>query len=104
MIMRVSWGKIRPGMWDRFEQLWSESAARMRDSAGLRAHWLLKDPEHVCAGYSISLWDSMEAIDAAPAMGKIKPELAECFTGQYVLSCCEVRASDMAGLMSGRSA
>lgn len=98
MIMRVSWGKIKPGMWERYEQLWDEAVGKMQGTPGLRAHWLLKDPEHVCAGHSLSLWDSVEAMEAGPDMGKLVPELGECFIGQYVLSVCEVRGSRMPGL------
>lgn len=98
MIMRVSWGKIRPGMWDRFEQLWKESAARMDGTAGLAGHWLLRDTEQENAGYSMSLWESAAAMNAASEMRQLTPEMNDCFTGQYVLTTCEVRGTEPAGL------
>lgn len=96
MIMRVTWGKIRPGKWDEYEKLWNEHARASAGAPGLRARWLLRDQETQDAGYSLTLWDSAEDFDRYAAAGhdQIAERMKECFVGQYVTTPCEVRGSE----------
>lgn len=96
MIMRVTWGKIRPGKWDEYERLWKEHAKDTSSTPGLRGRWLLRDTETTDAGYSISLWEAAADFDtyAAGAAHLNVPQMNECFIGQYVTTACEVRGTE----------
>ena len=100
MIMRVTWGKIRPGKWDEYEKLWNAHARETADTPGLQGRWLLRDTETEGAGYSLSLWDDAGAFDAYTAAGGTRntEQMAGCFVGQYVTNVCEVRGSELTGL------
>jgi heme-degrading monooxygenase HmoA len=99
MIMRVTWGKIRPGKWDDYEKLWKEHVRQTADTPGLKARWLLRDGDNPDSGYSLSLWDSAEDFDAySTKEHALAGEMAECFVGQYVTTPCEVRGSDLSRL------
>ena len=100
MIMRVTWGKIRPGKWDEYERLWNEHARETAGTPGLQGRWLLRDSDTNDAGYSMSLWDSAADFEAYAASGAQKnaPQMIECFVGQYVTTACEVRGAEFAGL------
>lgn len=100
MIMRVTWGKIRPGKWDEYERLWNAHAAADAGVAGLKARWLLRDTEQKDAGYSLSVWDSHASFEAASgaADASATAAMADCFVGQYVTTICDVRGSQLAGL------
>jgi heme-degrading monooxygenase HmoA len=104
MIMRVTWGKIRPGKWDEYERLWNDHTAATLLTPGLKARWLLRDTEQPDAGYSLSLWEGSGDFDAATAGANSASHaaMADCFVGQYVTTVTEVRghhggdAADMA--------
>jgi len=100
MIMRVTWGKIRPGKWDDYEQLWNEHARATADTTGLKARWLLRDTDTEGAGFSLSLWDGSESFEAYSAGGAnaTAEQMAGCFVGQYITTVCEVRGAELSGL------
>lgn len=93
MLMRVTWGKIKPGKWDEYERLWNAYAARTSSAAGLKGRYLLRDTETKDAGYSISLWEKPGDFDAFKKSEPNSQEMADCFVGQYVTTVCEVRGS-----------
>jgi heme-degrading monooxygenase HmoA len=103
MIMRVTWGKIKPGQWDRFEQLWNQHAQETTPSEGLLARWLLRDGAQQDAGYALSLWQSAAAFEAYERDRPRYPDMEECFVGQYVTTPCEVRGAEVAQLLSQSS-
>ena len=42
MIMRITWGKLRPGSWNEFERTYNATVAvKGRTVKGLRGRWLL---------------------------------------------------------------
>ncbi len=65
MIMRITWGKLRPGSWNQFESTYNATvAAKGRNIKGLRGRWLLQDTDDKDTGVAISLWDSAADIQA----------------------------------------
>jgi len=100
MIMRVTWGKIRPGYWDQYEALWKANAAKSATVEGLKGRWLLHDNDTKDAGYSLSLWDSAEAYEAYSKQVGWNKEMQDCFVGQYVSTVCDVRGAEIGGLIS----
>ena len=102
MIMRVTWGKIRPGKWDEYETLWKAYAANSATTKGLKGRWLLRDKENADAGYSISIWDSSEDFDAYSKQVVLGKDMQECFVGQYVATVCDIRGAEIDMLIAGK--
>jgi heme-degrading monooxygenase HmoA len=95
MLMRVTWGKIKPGRWDEYERLWNTYSQRTKNTPGLKGRYLLRDSETKDAGYSISLWESEGDFEAFKKTEPNSQEMSECFVGQYVTTICEVRGSTL---------
>ena len=58
MIMRITWGKLRPGSWNQFESTYNTTvAAKGRNVKGLRGRWLLQDTDDKDTGFAVSLWE-----------------------------------------------
>ena len=65
MIMRITWGRIHPGKWDEYEKTYNATVvAKSKNIKGLRGRWLAQDMADKDAGYSVSLWDSAEDMQA----------------------------------------
>ena len=59
MIMRITWGKLRPGSWNDFEKTYNATVVvKGRNIKGLRGRWLLQDAEDKDTGFAMSLWES----------------------------------------------
>jgi heme-degrading monooxygenase HmoA len=92
MYMRITWGKVRPGLWETFETTYK----RVADPAiaGLCARWLVRDTVDPDAIFAITLWESREAIDrweAAPEYRtRFLDEIDPLMLGAYSVSICEV--------------
>src|SRR5215475_15952245 len=56
MIMRITWGKLRPGSWSEFEKTYNATvAAKGGNVNGLRGRWLLQDSADKDTGFAVSL-------------------------------------------------
>jgi len=93
MLMRVTWGKIKPGKWGEYERLWNAYAKRTAAASGLKARYLLRDTDTTDAGYSISLWEKAGDFEAFKKTEPDSKEMSDCFVGQYVTTVCEVRGA-----------
>src|SRR6476660_4803547 len=96
MQMRIIWGKIMPGQWNAFEAAFKRALEIRGDVKGLKGQWLLRDQNDPDAGYSISQWESEEAMRAfwdskrrSDAMAVIQP----FFVNQFTITNCEVRVA-----------
>lgn len=100
MIMRVTWGKIRPGKWDQYEEIWKVHARETAETPGLRGRWLLREANNEDAGYGLAVWDSQQDFDAYRSRGgsRLTAEMEECFVGEYVTTVCEIRGSELSKL------
>jgi heme-degrading monooxygenase HmoA len=88
MIMRITWGKLRPGSWSEFEKTYRATvAAKGRDIPGLRGRWLLQDSADKDTGFAVSLWDSAAAMEAYEKsdlyLKEFAPALQPFFVGDY---------------------
>ncbi len=94
MHMRIVWGKILPGQWDGFEAAFKRAMAVRGEISGLRTQWLARDQNDPDAGYSISLWESDDAMRAFWESPKRKETMAVIqpfFVNQYTMTNCDVR-------------
>ena len=100
MIMRITWGKLRPGKWDEYEQTYrSTVVAKSRDIKGLRDRWLTQDTADKDAGFAVSLWDSLEDMRAYEQstfyQQEILTSLQPFFVGEYKTYRSEVTYTDI---------
>lgn len=100
MVIRVTWGKLRPGVWNDFERTYRENVAgRGKGIKGLRGRWLAQDGGDQDTGFAVSLWDSMadlEAYEQSPLYREIVGPLQPFFVGEFKTYRCEVKYSETA--------
>lgn len=94
MIMRITWGKLRPGCWQEYEQAYRATVADT-EVPGLQGRWLAQDVHDPDGGFAVSLWESLEAMQAyeqsAVFRQKIQPTLQPFFVGEYTTYRCDVK-------------
>jgi hypothetical protein len=55
MIMRITWGKLRPGSWNEFERTYNATVAvKGRTVKGLRGRWLPQNAANKDTGFAVS--------------------------------------------------
>jgi heme-degrading monooxygenase HmoA len=99
MYMRMVWARLRRGDWSKYEAAYKNVLRpENQNIKGLRGRWLMRDVKDGDAGYSISLWDSMEAIDRYEKSEyyrrNVIPHLEPFFIGDFTTCHCEVRAME----------
>jgi heme-degrading monooxygenase HmoA len=96
MHMRIVWGRVKPGKWEEFE----ETYRRVLDPAragieGLKGRWLVRDISDPDSGYSVSLWDSLEAMakyETTPLFREtVLPALQPFFANEFTTKRCVVK-------------
>jgi heme-degrading monooxygenase HmoA len=76
MIMRITWGRIQPGKWDAYEKMYNATVvAKSKSIKGLRGRWLAQDMTDKDAGFAVSLWDSIEDMQAYEQSNFYKQEI-----------------------------
>jgi heme-degrading monooxygenase HmoA len=76
MIMRITWGRIHPGTWEEYEKTYNATVvAKSKNIKGLRGRWLAQDTADKDAGYSVSVWDSAEDMEAYEQSEFFKKEI-----------------------------
>lgn len=98
MFMRIVWGKVMPGQWDEYETAFIQAMARRGDVKGLKSHWLVRDQQDRDAGYSVSLWDTeqdMQAYWASERREEAMAPVRRFYVNQYTATNCEVRYARM---------
>jgi heme-degrading monooxygenase HmoA len=95
MLVRIIYGKLKPGSWDSYEQAYKEVMSSTGKFAGLRGRWLTRDVDNPDAGYSISLWEDEAAMrvyeNSDVLKNTILPKLKPFFSGDYTTRRCEMR-------------
>ena len=99
MYMRVVWGKVRPGQWEQYEEAYKSVLRPGRANIrGLKGRWLARDTGDPDAGYSVSLWDSTEALERYESSEffrrKVLPALQPFFVNDFKADHCEVRVKE----------
>ena len=97
MIMRITWGKLRSGSWQEFEQAYHNVVAG-KAVQGLQGRWLAQDCDDPDGGFSVSLW-ATEADMRAYEQGdvyrqQILPALEPFFAGEFTKYHCDVKYSE----------
>lgn len=94
MFMRIAWGRLKPGHWDAYEAAFAQSQEGVVLD-GLKARYLIQDATQPDSGFSISVWESEEAMRAyetdKPLRDKLLGQVQEHFTGDFSVQRCRVR-------------
>ncbi len=96
MYMRIIWGRIRPGQWDRYETAYKKVFLADNPAIdGLKGRWLVRDVNDADSGYSVSLWESSEKMRKYESgdffRTEVKPALQPFFVDDFTTDHCEVR-------------
>ena len=99
MIMRITWGKLRPGTWDEYEKTYRATVvAKGKNVKGLRGRWLAQDAQDKDTGFAVSLWDNQADMQAYEQSALYKEEilapLQPFFVGEFKTYRCEVQYQD----------
>ncbi len=96
MIMRITWGKLRSGTWNEFEQTYHATVVG-KEITGLRGRWLAQDVQDPDGGFAVSLWDTLEDMQAYEQSDffqqEAQPVLQPYFAGEYTTYRCDVKYS-----------
>ena len=94
MIMRITGGKLRAGTWQAYEQAYRATVAGT-EVPGLRGRWLAQDVHDPDGGFAVSVWDTLDAMQAyeqsAVLKQEIQPTLQPFFVGEYTTYRCDVK-------------
>ena len=94
MFIRISWGRVTPGSWPDYEKAFREGVEAGQRPPGLLARILSRDIDDPNTGYSVSWWESAEAMDAyetGPMVNdEILPRIQQFFTGAFVTNRLEI--------------
>jgi len=96
MYMRIIWGRVRPGQWDSYEAAYRKLFLAKRPAIdGLKGRWLVRDLHDPDAGYSVSLWETAEAMRAYETgeffRTEVKATLQPFFVDDFTTTHGEVR-------------
>jgi len=109
MYMRISWGRVNPGQWEDYERAFLQALADAGPIEGLVARQVSRDLDDPDTGYSVSVWDSTEAMEVyeqGVSANVIVPRIKEYFGGAFVTNRLEVvfdERYDKAGSAPGTS-
>ena len=93
--MRITWGKVRPGLWASFEELYARIAEPT--TPGLVGRQLVRDVVDTDAFFAVSVWETREAIGAWEASEQYRERfinpLDPFMLGTYSVSIGDIRYS-----------
>ena len=93
MYMRISWGRVNPGQWEDYERAFLQALEDAGPIDGLVARTISRDLDDPDTGYSVSVWETEEAMDAyekGASSNAIVPKIKEYFGGAFVTNKLEV--------------
>lgn len=98
MHIRMVWGRLMRGKWAEYEQYFNERVLGSANPTveGLRGRKLLRSSENPDEGISLSLWDSLEAMqkyEKSPQRQKSVKATEHLHVGDYWVKKFEVRLS-----------
>lgn len=97
MYARVHWGKIKPGMWDEYEQYYEQKVVKSTEGMnGFRGRRLLRNVDDPEEGISISLWETKEDLERyvnSQERKNLGKDAERLYTGEYWVKNCEIRSS-----------
>jgi heme-degrading monooxygenase HmoA len=99
MVIRITWGRLRAGVWNEFESAYRANVIDGKTVEGLRWRFLVQDSGDKDTGFAMSLWDNqadMETFEQSGVFQEVLDPLKLFFVGDYKTHRCEVKYTDMA--------
>jgi heme-degrading monooxygenase HmoA len=99
MVIRITWGKLRAGVWSEFERTYRANViTKDKTVKGLRGRLLAQDSGDADTGFAMSLWDNlgdMQTYEQSALYNEIVASLEPFFVGEYKTYRCEVKHTDL---------
>jgi heme-degrading monooxygenase HmoA len=98
MVIRITWGRLRPGVWSEFERTYRANLIEGKTLKGLRGRMLVQDTADKDTGFAISMWDNMadvETYEQSERYAELIETLQPFFVGEYKTHRCDVKYTDM---------
>lgn len=99
MYVRMTWGRLRYGMWDEYEQYYNDHIEPITEGRpGFKGRQLLRSSENPDEGMIITLWDTLDELQAYarhPARQEAARGVEHLYTGEYWVRNFEVRSSSV---------
>jgi heme-degrading monooxygenase HmoA len=98
MVIRITWGRLRAGVWNEFERAYRAKVIDGKTVKGFRGRLLVQDSEDKDTGFAMSLWDNvadMQTYEQSAAFKEVLATLEPFFVGEYKTHRCEVKYTDM---------
>ena len=96
-VLRITRGRVRHGSWNEYELALRRIIAEAGNVPGLLSRTLAQDLDDPDAGYTISLWESQEAIEAYERrldVQDFRSMLHHLFQGDFSSSLCNIKYWD----------
>jgi heme-degrading monooxygenase HmoA len=103
-VMRFSHGKLKPGAWNEYEELYCELASERREVPGLLGSIMARDADDADSGYTVSIWESLEAMRAYEGSDRaaaVAPRFMALYSGDYSTTISEMRLWDVRATGAG---
>ena len=98
MFMRITWGKVKSGQWQGYEEAYKKGTALTRDAKGLKGRYLVQDVDDQDAGYSITLWESEADMrdyrNDKTFKEQVLPLVQPFWVDHYEVKFCRVKLKD----------
>ena len=94
MHARITWGRVKSGEWERYEETYRRKLLTAARPAGLRGRLLVRDTEDRDQGGTVSLWETaadLRAYEEGALRADVLPTMKEHFSGDFEIHRCEVR-------------
>lgn len=99
MYMRITMGRIRPGMWAQFETAYRQHVEGAAQGHGLRARWLVRSTADPDTCFTISLWQTLNDMETYERSDAVKRQILHHITpyleGISTAHHCEIRSREM---------
>ena len=99
-VMRFSHGKLKPGAWNDYEKVYREVVAERTQMPGLLGSMLTRDADDPDSGYTVSIWESADALrryEASDRAKAVAPRFKPFHTGEYTTTVSELHLWDVRG-------
>ena len=99
MHVRLTWGRVKPGLWDDYEAAYREVLLDETTGVpGLQGRILLRDVDDRDTGGTLSFWEDANAAQVyedGELRSRVLPALEEFFAHDFITHICEVRAATL---------
>mgnify|MGYP003327655803 CR=1 FL=1 len=96
MYVRMFWGKLKLGMWDEYEKLYTENIEPLTEGIkGFRGRQLLRSTENPDEGISLTIWDTLEDMEhyrLSPRRHQLARQNDQLYSGDYWEKHFEIRS------------